>query len=198
MAVARLRRTFRYPEDTDDDNEGREELDDEEQEKVIKELQMQNERRNAEYTLAFAVIPLVSAAAFLPAVLSSSATADQRTLHLLSIVSLLATAYVMRYIPLRQINQKKGRQGLLIRDEVEENSSAHFLRKHLISANAALCTLLALASCLIGSSERSDHVQWISYLVPGALLGAILIARKVMASVDVGQLEGLRYEYKGA
>lgn len=73
----------------------------------------------------------------------------------------------MRYIPLRQLNRKKGQQGLLIREEVEENSSTHFLRKHLISANAALCALLALASCLIGSSERSDHVQWIPYLVPG-------------------------------
>ncbi|KAL2010170.1 hypothetical protein VTN00DRAFT_5977 [Thermoascus crustaceus] len=197
MAAARLRRTFRYPEDTDDNNEGREELDDEEQEKVIKELQMQNEKRNAEYTLAFAIIPLVSAAAFLPAMLSSSATAYQRTLHFLSIVSLLATAYIMRYIPLRQLNRKKGQQGLLIR-EVEEDSSTPFFRKHLISANAAFCALLALASCLIGSSEQSDDIQWIPYLVPGAILGTVLVARKVMASVDVGQLEDLRYEYKGA
>lgn len=48
MAAIRLRKAFRYPEDSDED---REELDEEEQEQVIQQLQRQNETRNAQYSV---------------------------------------------------------------------------------------------------------------------------------------------------
>jgi hypothetical protein len=71
MAAARLRKTFRYPEDSDDDEHEREELDEEgpfvnhrnlksiwsftdnpaEQESVIERLRVQNDKRNAEYSV---------------------------------------------------------------------------------------------------------------------------------------------------
>lgn len=44
----RLRKAFRYPDDLDDE---REELDEEEQERVIQQLQRQNEARNAQYSV---------------------------------------------------------------------------------------------------------------------------------------------------
>ena len=44
----RLRKAFRYPDDLDDQ---REELDEEEQERVIQRLQGQNEARNAQYSV---------------------------------------------------------------------------------------------------------------------------------------------------
>lgn len=46
MAV-RLRKVFRYPEELDE----REELDEEEQERVIEQLQSQNDARNAQYSV---------------------------------------------------------------------------------------------------------------------------------------------------
>lgn len=46
MAAVRLRKAFRYPEDSD---ENREELDEEEQEQLIEQLQRQNHARNAQY-----------------------------------------------------------------------------------------------------------------------------------------------------
>lgn len=49
MAAVRLRKAFRYPEESDDDD--REELDEEEQERVIQQLQQQNESRNAQYSV---------------------------------------------------------------------------------------------------------------------------------------------------
>lgn len=49
MAAVRLRKAFRYPEESDDD---REELDEEEQERVIQQLQQQNESRNAQYSVS--------------------------------------------------------------------------------------------------------------------------------------------------
>jgi hypothetical protein len=46
MAAVRLRKAFRYPEDSD---ENREELDEEEQEQLIEQLHRQNHARNAQY-----------------------------------------------------------------------------------------------------------------------------------------------------
>lgn len=48
MAAVRLRKAFRYPEDSDED---REEFDEEEQEQVIQHLQRQNDARNAQYSV---------------------------------------------------------------------------------------------------------------------------------------------------
>ena len=49
MAAVRLRKAFRYPEDSDDNS--REELDEEEQERVIRQLQLQNDARNSQYNV---------------------------------------------------------------------------------------------------------------------------------------------------
>lgn len=48
MAAVRLRKAFRYPEDSDED---REELDEQEQEQLIQQLQRQNDARNAQYNV---------------------------------------------------------------------------------------------------------------------------------------------------
>jgi len=47
MAAVRLRKAFQYPEESDE----REELDEEEQERVIEQLQSQNDARNAQYSV---------------------------------------------------------------------------------------------------------------------------------------------------
>lgn len=48
MAAVRLRKAFRYPEDSEED---RQELDEEEQEQVIQRLQRQNDTRNSQYSV---------------------------------------------------------------------------------------------------------------------------------------------------
>lgn len=50
MAAVRLRKVFQYPEDSDHEND-REELDEQEQERVIEQLQRQNDARNAHYNV---------------------------------------------------------------------------------------------------------------------------------------------------
>ncbi|EBA27396.1 uncharacterized protein AFUA_4G05985 [Aspergillus fumigatus Af293] len=51
MSTTRLRKAFRYPDDSGDDEQGREELDEEEQDVVIRQLQAENDQRNSEYTV---------------------------------------------------------------------------------------------------------------------------------------------------
>lgn len=48
MAAVRLRKAFRYPDDSEED---RQELDEEEQEQVIQQLQRQNDARNSQYSV---------------------------------------------------------------------------------------------------------------------------------------------------
>ncbi|BDD61915.1 hypothetical protein MAP00_006931 [Monascus purpureus] len=188
MATVRLRRVFRYPEDSDGEHD-REELDEEEQERVIKQLQSLNSKRNAGYSIIFTAIPLISAAAFIPSILSESPTLYERLLCFLALLSSATTAYIMKNLPLRPLDNK-GKRPVIEAGRTRPD-------QHLITVNAIVCTLLALAY-FFSKAMGAYNVRPALYVVPGAMLMAILIARRVMLSVDPTSLEDLRYEYKGA
>ncbi|KAL1965156.1 hypothetical protein VTN77DRAFT_6069 [Rasamsonia byssochlamydoides] len=195
MAAARIRRTFRYPDDSEPEPGGREELDEEEQERLIKELRVENEKQNSRYHLAFTILPLITTIAYVPSILSSTATASQRLSSILCILSLFTTAYIMRYVPLQRPDRKDRNKPL---SDIGPESPV-IARKYLTSLNAALCALLSLVFWNMGGNNREQDQPWpVLYLVPGAVLGIVVIARRTMLDVDIGQLEELRYEYKGA
>ncbi|OJJ03821.1 hypothetical protein ASPVEDRAFT_759274 [Aspergillus versicolor CBS 583.65] len=186
MESARLRKAFRYPDDSGDDI-AREELDEEEQERVIKNLKIQNEERDSQYSVVFAAIPLLSIIVFVPSLLSSHALGVfTRFLSLISIISLLATTYTIKYVP-PQRPDPKGKRPVRHPDLV---------RRYIIPGNSGISAFLVLV--YFTSSEASIGAQPVVYLVPVALLTTILIVRHVMVSVDLKPLEDLRYEYKGA
>ncbi|KAL4929615.1 uncharacterized protein BDV17DRAFT_290619 [Aspergillus undulatus] len=189
MASARLRKAFRYPDDSGDDDV-REELDEEEQERVIKHLKTQNEERDSQYSLIFAAIPLVSSVVFVPSLLSSASLGwSIRSSSFAGIISLLATAYTMKYVPPRRPGPK-GKRPMRNPDLV-----AH-VHQYIVPGNFAVCALLGLA--YLFSSGTSTGIQPVAYLLPTVLFTAILIVRQAMQSVDIKPLEDLRYEYKGA
>ncbi|KAL1872168.1 hypothetical protein Plec18167_006771 [Paecilomyces lecythidis] len=191
MAALRIRKTFRYPEDSDDDN--RQELDEEEQERLINDLRLRDDARNAEYKLIFSIVPLVSVIAFVPGLFSSAATASGRFISLLSTVSLLASAYIMRYIPHPKPDPKGKRP-------VRNLGHVDLVKEHLVAINAGVCALVTLLAYVTDYGSRAGYagVPWALGLVPGVVFGIVCIARKLMLSVDVGQLENLKYDYKGA
>lgn len=116
----------------------------------------------------------------------------------------------MRFFPLHP--DRKGKKSVLVEDE-------RWLLVHaaLIPLNGVMCGSLALYGFLATQSTESWVVL---YLIPGgkshrnhinllcltqvlpclsiAMLGAILLARQVMLSVDLSGLKDLQYEYKGA
>ncbi|KAJ5081429.1 hypothetical protein NUU61_009693 [Penicillium alfredii] len=186
MAAVRLRKAFRYPEDSDEEHE---ELDEVEQERVIQRLQGQNDARNAQYSLIFTIIPLLSATIFLPSVLSAASVAE-RFLSLVGLASLSVTAYIMRTSPLRL--DPKGKKPMSVADERLAR-----IRAVLVPANGAVCLLLAVLYCFIGAGS-SYGSRPVLYLIPGAMLVTILLAQQVMLSVDLTSLKDLQYEYKGA
>ncbi|KAJ5578959.1 hypothetical protein N7450_007826 [Penicillium hetheringtonii] len=185
MAAVRLRKAFRYPEESDDD---REEMDEEEQERVIQQLQQQNESRNAQYSLVFTAIPLFSTLVFLS--LLRAGGASERMLSFLSIISLLATAYTMRSAPLYR--DLKGKKPLSPRNERLE-----MIHTALIPLNGAVCTLLALIYVIFLDGD-SFHINPAFYLIPGVMLMIIILAKHTMLEVDLATLKDLQYEYKGA
>ncbi|KAL4984545.1 hypothetical protein BDW68DRAFT_190406 [Aspergillus falconensis] len=188
MASARLRKAFRYPDSGDDDV--REELDEEEQERVIKILKTQNEERDSQYSLIFAAIPLLSTIIFVPSLLTPATLAlSVRFLSLLGTLSLLATAYTIKYVPPQRPDPKGKRP-------IRAPSFGAHVRKYIIACNAAICAILGMVYFF--RSVTSAGNPPVAYLVPAALLTIILIVRQVMVSVDIQPLEDLRYEYKGA
>ncbi|KAJ5635416.1 uncharacterized protein N7484_008729 [Penicillium longicatenatum] len=186
MAAVRLRKVFHYPDDSDHEHD-REELDEQEQEQVIGQLQQQNDARNANYNVLFTGISLVSTITLLPSTLWASSL-PERFCSLVGIFSLLASAYIMRYFPLQP--DRKGKKPLRVQDE-----SWPLVHAALVPLNGVVSGLLALYGFLgIRSSEPWSEI----YLIPGAMLGAILLARQVMLSVDLSVLKDLQYGYKGA
>ncbi|KAL4801294.1 hypothetical protein BDV18DRAFT_86399 [Aspergillus unguis] len=189
MASARLRKAFHYPDDSGDDD-AREELDEEEQEQMIVHFKAQNEKRNSQYSLIFAAIPLLSTISFVQYLLPSAALGlSARLLSVLSILSLIATAYTSKYVQ-PQRPDPKGKRPMRtpgLREQVHQ---------YIIPGNAGVCLFLGLV--YIFSSETSDAMQPVVYLVPAALLTTLLLVRQVMVSVDLKSLEDLRYEFKGA
>jgi len=72
------------------------------------------------------------------------------------------------------------------------------IKRHLSSINAGVCVFLLVAACLLRFRNDGNDSLWILYLVPGVVFQIAFLARRAMFSVDIGELEALRYEYKGA
>ncbi|EXJ82037.1 hypothetical protein A1O1_08105 [Capronia coronata CBS 617.96] len=103
-AAARLRRAFRYSSDEDDGTDlSPEEMDEEEQEHLLTNLQASESASNRQYTLVLTGLPLIVIFPFLR-YLTLSTTASMATLCLLSITSLMASAYIMYFVPITDID----------------------------------------------------------------------------------------------
>jgi hypothetical protein len=71
------------------------------------------------------------------------------------------------------------------------------LELYLPYLNAVLVVLLALAGFVGQQRAKEGEGLWFA-LLPGLVFGFVGVAKGIMGSVDVGQLERLRYGYKGA
>ena len=66
--------------------------------------------------------------------------------------------------------------------------------------NLAITILLLVTSWAVKGRVSAPEPLWLFLLLPAVMLGAITVARKSMTDVQVGigELEGKRYDYKGA
>ncbi|KAF2239392.1 hypothetical protein EV356DRAFT_528652 [Viridothelium virens] len=197
MTAARLRKAFRYPSESDSDGpvEG---IDEEEQDKVISKLNTQDAVQNALYTKAFLALALLPLPWYLTTLFSQPTTQDLLVV-IISITSLLSTAYIVYFMPPRKID-KKGKRPVYI---AEREEAVGPVRKYLISLVAALCTALAINGISVARKLGHDE-PWITNpqiwwtLLPSVIFGLVMFARSQMTPIDTAELQRARYPYKGA
>ncbi|KAL3959793.1 hypothetical protein ACCO45_004910 [Purpureocillium lilacinum] len=109
-ATARLRRTFRYPNDSDSDGGEPDAMDEQEQESLIANLVAENTSRNETFRLGLLALPLLSTLPYLihmfashrrgaPESAPSGSSTSANLVCLLALTSLLATAYLLHRLP---------------------------------------------------------------------------------------------------
>lgn len=187
MAAARLRRTFRYPSE-DDDNEP-EDLDEEHQEKLIADLEAEDSAKNELYRKAFLSIPFIASLVFLYTFVTAS-TARQRLIAILGVSSLACTGYILHFMPIEK-PERKGKRAVY-RVEAEKSP----VEKYLVYLNAGLAALLELAAFVSWRQGRLDDA-WRESL-PAITLGLTMFVRQQLAPLDLEELQRARYELKGA
>lgn len=137
MATTRLRKAFRYPSESDSDDE----LDEEHQEKLIASFQAEDSQKNNLYRNAFVSIPLIGAVFFAYTFLDTP-IARQRLIALLSVSSMVSSAYILKFMPIES-PVRKGKRPLY---QVEADKGP--VEQYMILLNAALVGLLLVAAAL--------------------------------------------------
>ena len=148
MATTRIRKAFRYPSESDEENEP-DELDEEHQERLISDLRSQDSKKNELYRNLFLAIPVLSATYFLYALLVSP-TARQRWISMLSVSSLACTAYILHYMPVRG-PERKGKRPVY---QIEAEKGP--VDKYLVYLNAGLAFFMLMAAVVSWKKELRE------------------------------------------
>ncbi|KAL2051593.1 hypothetical protein ABVK25_008007 [Lepraria finkii] len=194
MATARLRKTFNYLAENSDDDDTPRDLDEEEQEKLIKKLREQDDERNEEFKRIFLAIPTVSATSYIPALIMSRLL-QVKLISLLSMTSLIATAYILVFVPNTRAESPERAKS---RREVQSKPEKGPVHKYIGYLNGGLSLLIALNAMSFKDKQGVHEGFWLLCLLPVVSFSIIILARRLMLSVDVGELEDLKYRYKGA
>lgn len=197
-----------------------------EQETLITNLRSSETKSNAQYTMIFTALPLAVILPFLRFLFTSSKKSITLAC-ILSITSLLSTAYIMYMIPadaalffstsadnhaasldlsavVNRRSQRARQQAAAHRDG---GSSTFFaggpdspLTVYLPFLNAFVAVLLVvLAGGFRGKPGVPDGL-WAFFLLPGLVFVVVLTVRSSIGDVQKGltELQGMRYGYKGA
>jgi hypothetical protein len=205
MATTRLRKAFRYPSESDSDNDP-DELDEEHQERLIADLQAQDAAKNEFYRKAFSAIPILTSVFFLYTAITAS-KARETLVAFLCISSSLCTAYVLYFIP-AEAPDKKGKKPVY-----RAEASKSPIEAYLPPLNDILAGVLLIASG-IGWLKVPREEPWKEalpaskytlhdvdkYILTFAVViyGLCMWARKQLRPLDLEELHKARYEYKGA
>ncbi|MCJ1461706.1 hypothetical protein MMC07_000304 [Pseudocyphellaria aurata] len=189
--AARLRKIYRFPSVSHDDDDP-EMLDEEEQEKLIAKLRQENEDRNDEFKRMFLAVPTISTMTFLPALLTSSLF-QAKILCLLSMSSLLCTAYVLIFVP----KDKPDASNREPAQQIQQPRSGP-VRRYINYLNGGLSMLILLNALTLKERRGVHEGFWLLCILPAVAFSVIMMARRTMLDVDISKLEDLRYEYKGA
>jgi hypothetical protein len=179
-----------------------------EQEQLIDTLSTSNTKSNNLYKQVFLALPLFSTLLYTPLLFQGSTA----VLSLLSISSLLSSAYILYVLP-------PGVTGLSFLDayikpdspkQSGAQSSAYKLPQlgqkidkspieiYLPYLNLILSGLVLFGSFMAAGSTGGGGLSLALGSLPAVMFGIVLGVKVLLGSVDVGELEKLKYGYKGA
>ncbi|KAF2759451.1 hypothetical protein EJ05DRAFT_298615 [Pseudovirgaria hyperparasitica] len=195
MPSTRLRRAFAYPTDDLQDT-SHHDLDEEEQEQLITSLQSQDDSSTTFYTTAFVAIPLFSALAHLPSLYRPS-SASSFLSAILAISSLLASAYILYFLPLVPAEKRRALAGGLRLGKWAEDDDGP-INRHIVALNGALSTVLGLRAFVEGRRTGWAEGEGLLGVLPLVIYLLIVLVRWHLKPIDIEGLEKMRYGYKGA
>ncbi|KAF2846345.1 hypothetical protein T440DRAFT_558311 [Plenodomus tracheiphilus IPT5] len=211
IASQRLRKTFKYPSESDDENAVEAGMDEQDRKTLIQNLSTHDKSATHTYTLLLLVLPLAPIPFYMPRLFAAPTVLPS----LVSIASLLASAYTLYFLPLppteimQPINgqpvpsahtsaptrlsrrpppwekpgEKPGRRPV----PFISTATADLLAEWIVLVNRAVCGVLALWEVWKAGS-------WVEGLgvgggfLPGLVCLVILWARTELRIIDVEQL----------
>lgn len=194
QAQTRLRKTFKYP--TDDDHTALDDLDEQQQEDLITSLRATSSKSDFQYKLIFTLLPVVAILPFL-----FTLTAARFVSSLLCIANLVCSAYTMYLVP-PETTVRKAAQSWWMPFQWPEKREVWYVSQILQWINLGMS-----AVCLLGSwvqwkvyGDEDGGVYAVLMLLPMVVLCVVGTVRQGMEDVrrGVGELEGLKYDLKGA
>ncbi|KIW44144.1 uncharacterized protein PV06_05177 [Exophiala oligosperma] len=224
MNATRLRKAFKYPSDDDGTDVSHDEMDEQEQETLLTKLRASESSTNAQYRLIFTALPLVVTLPFIW-YLFIATSRIMALLCLLSVTSLGSSAYMMSFMPVSSAptspstgsKSTSGRPpppsvvfgtGMSTASGSGKNFLSFFatsaedgpVKQYLPYMNVAICGILLLAA--VGYRARADVPEglWLFLVLPAVIFGMVVMARRSIGEIQMGlrELQGMRYEYKGA
>lgn len=154
------------------------------------------------------VIPTSAAMAFVP-VLFVSQPLQAKLICLLSISSLICTAYILIFIPNSRAEPANHKQPMTI-----SQSTTGPIHRYISYLNGGLSILILLNALKFKNQQGVHESFWVLCIVPSGepklrmrqhsssygivVLLIIVTVKRLMRAVDLSELEALRYEYKGA
>ena len=147
--------------------------------------------------------------AYIPALITSRLV-QARLVSLLCMTSLIATAYILAFVP--NVRPKPPNR---VKSKRKSEPESGPVRQYISYLNGALSLLSALNSITFRDKRGVHDGFWLLCLLPvggwpltrklavrpnscAVSFTVIMLARELMLSVDVDELEDLKYEYKGA
>ncbi|EUC50035.1 hypothetical protein COCMIDRAFT_32606 [Bipolaris oryzae ATCC 44560] len=220
-ATQRLRKTFKYPSESDDEDAVEAGMDEQDRAALLQTLTAHDTSTTHKYTLFLLVLPLLPILLYIPRLFSLSTFLPS----IAAIASFLASAYILYFLPLppnkgaiiddaasaRKTKNNKPRIGIYDKTPSWEKTTEKSVRRpvpyisettadaiaeNIITVNRALCGILALSEVWVERDWSQGFMVGGGFL-PGLICFVVLWARTELRIIDMDALEELNNKAAG-
>ncbi|EMD60175.1 hypothetical protein COCSADRAFT_175267 [Bipolaris sorokiniana ND90Pr] len=221
-ATQRLRKTFKYPSESDDEDAVEAGMDGQDRATLLQTLSAHDTSTTHKYTLFLLVLPLLPILLYIPRLFSLSTFLPS----LAAIASFLASAYTLYFLPLpptkgtpiddarktkNAAGKSKSRIGIYDKTPSWEKTAEKSVRRpvpyisestadaiaaNIMTVNRAVCGILALSEVWMERDWSQGFMVGGGFL-PGLICFVVLWARTELRIIDMDALEELNNKAAG-